>query len=508
VAHESKIEGWKVRREQLEREVRILVIDGNNAHRKELDNLLFRLRVPSRAVASEKQALRLVERERYGAVFVAENLPDTHGIGLASTLAEQLPHVDIVLTTEMPSLRSVSDAFEIPLSDVWPPLFGQREALSNEIRRVICRQAEHKMRKIVLDDLRAELENRQADSEAAGLQQRLLAFKRSIGAFDRVLVVEGENEHLQLFSEHLLLIGLHVETVINVDEALERLAAHDINMIVLECGRHDSGEDLTTLMEKVHAIHHNLEVLLVAPHPTFEDGRTALRKRAAAYVPWPPTSLSHTAEQAKIRLWEARQASLVDNLFAELYREVRDSLLVGSLPDFDTYRSLIGLQRVRHAPPLGATADGPAADGPTPEHVEHLDEVISEVMASEEPPAAKSLPAKTVDERRVFARIAHSQFLRFRLDSHIAAVMAYLGDLSEGGIFVRTSELPTEGTPVDVDFHVEHQQQRFRVHCGGEIAWVAEEEASPHGAGFGVRFITPPEEVIELLREIVQETKD
>lgn len=498
MARKSKFESWKVRRTQLEREVRVLVIDGDNAHRKELDNLLFRLRVPSRAVASAKQALRLVERERYGAVLIAENLPDTHGMTLAATLGERLPHVDIVLVTEALSLRTLSQAFEIPLADVWPSPFGDLEKLSAEVQRLIRRQAEHKMRKIVLDDLRAELETEEAGSEAAGLQQRLLAFKRSIGAFDRVLVIEGDDENLQLFSEHLLLTGLHVETVRTIDAAVERLTHGDIHMVALECSQH---EDLSALLQQLRRAYHDLEFLLAAGRPNIEEGRVALRERAAAYIPWPPTSLAHMAERAQAHLWDARRARLVDNLFAELFREVRDVLGVKGLPDFDTYRSLIGLERVLHAPRLSADGDVPSL-----QHVEYLDDVISEVMADDEPlPQKKGPTAEEKDERRIFARVAHSQFLRFRLDSRIANVMAYLGDLSEGGIFVRTAEVPTEGMTVEVDFHVEYRQQRFRIHCGGKVAWVArEEDASPHGAGFGVRFLDPPEEVTTLLRDIVR----
>lgn len=498
MARKPKFESWKARREQFEREVRLLVIEGDNGRRKAFDNLLFRLRVPSRAVGSAKQALRLVERERYGALLIAENLPDTHGMTLATTLAQRFPHIAIVLTTDALSLRTLSQAFEVPLADVWPGPFDQLDQLADEVKRLIQRQAEHKMRKVVLDELRAELEGQEADPRAAGLQQRLLAFKRSIGAFDRVLVIEGDDDNMQLFSEHMHLTGLHVETVATLDAALERLAHGDMHMIVIECARHG---ELPALLEQIRGAHHDIELLLMAARPNVEDGRHALRQRAAAYIPWPPTSLARTAERAQAHLWEARRTRLVDNLFAELYREARDVLALEGLPDFETYRQLIGLERVLHAPKL--TVDG---DVPMPKSVEFLDDVISEVMSDKERPIPEPRSSEgDDDERRVHARVAHSQFLRFRLEARIAAVMAYLGDLSEGGIFVRSAEVPTAGASVDVDFHVEHRQQRFRVCCHGEVAWVARrEDASPHGVGFGVRFVDPSPDVKELLRDIVR----
>lgn len=485
---------WGIMRGRLEREMRVLVVDGDQASRKHLDELLFRMHIPARSVGSAEQALQLVERERYSVVISADVLPGMHGITLIRTLRERLPTLDLLLTTHSPSLRILSQAFELNLLDVWQKPFADLTLLGNRVRQAVRRHADQRMRSLVLNELRQVLANLGEDQHLRAttqLEKRLSAFKRSLGAFDCVLVVEGTDMNLRLLSEHLLLAGLRVETVVELDHGLERLVAGGVHLVVADVG---TAPGIEALLARLKQVAPDTEHMLVALKPTVADAQTALRSHVAAYVPWPPTSLSRTAERAREVLRRGRRDRLVDNLFVELYCETSRACGQEPTEDFPSFQSLIGLERV-------LTAEQPQAAPEESSPAEYLEEVLTEMLADYGPP--KNQPA-VGSERREHDRVAQNQFLRFRLAGQTAYRMAYLADLGQGGIFVRVNEHPPRGTVVDVDFNVEHGGRHYRVECHGEVAWVARTPTdSPHGAGFGVRFVDAADDVVELMQEIV-----
>jgi hypothetical protein len=148
------------------------------------------------------------------------------------------------------------------------------------------------------------------------------------------------------------------------------------------------------------------------------------------------------------------------------------------------------------------------------EAVEYLDEVLATLLSPEEEPIitqAEDEAATGEDsssegaERRAHLRVPESQFIRFRQKNALASTLAVIGDLSEGGLFVRTPDLLLPGTLLEIDFNVENDGQAFLVRCRGQVAWVArDDQQSPFGPGFGIQFLSTPDEVSTLLKRIVE----
>jgi CheY-like chemotaxis protein/Tfp pilus assembly protein PilZ len=500
VSLQDKQRQWGQKRARLQRELRVLVVDGDATTRKALEDVLFRMHVPARSVASAEHALQVAERDRYSLVVSADVLPQMHGMTLLRTLREQISALDLVLTARNPSLRLLTQAFELELLDVWDKPFDDPAALGQHAERAIRRHSDRRMRATVLDELRlllSELVPAARDEAMKKLELRLSAYKRAIGAFDRVLVVEGQDVNLRLFSEHLMLVGLRVETSETLEAALKRAEGGAVNLLVTDA---EAAPDLEGLVEQLSAEGRDIELMLVGSKPSARIAQRALRARVGCYVPWPPTSLSRLAERARELLRLGRRDRLLDNLFVELYRETAKA--VGDDPDanFAAYRELIGLDRV-----LTADDAAPSASASASDPAEYLQDVLSG-MLDDLGRTKRPTPAAPGGERRDHTRVSQSQFLRFRSPGEPSAQVAYLGDLSVGGIFVRSDEMPRRGDTVEIDFNVEHSGQHFRVQCAGVVAWLARTATdSPHGEGFGVRFVDPAPDVVELMQRIVTE---
>ncbi len=487
---------WGLARSRLRRELRVLVVDGDATTRKQLEDVLFRMHVPARSVASAEHALQVAERDRYSLVISADVLPQMHGMTLLRTLREQIASLDLVLTARTPSLRVMTQAFELELLDVWDKPFDDKAALTAHVERAISHHSDRSMRSLVLDELRkllSTLPPKKREEATGKLEQRLSAYKQSIGAFDRVLVVEGQDVNLRLLSEHLMLAKLTVETADALDAALERAEAGGINLLVTNVANVSEVEKLSRRLSSDDL---DLELMLVGSKPSARVAQHALRAQVVSYVPWPPTSLSCIAERARDLLRLGRRDRLLDNLFVELYRETAKAS--GDDPDtgFSELRSLIGLDRV-------PTADeNTASSSSTSDPAEYLQEVLSG-MLDDLDRNKRPTPAQAA-ERRGHTRVHQNEFLRFRAQNESTSHMGYLGDLSVGGIFVRTNEMPRRGATLEIDFNVEHQSQHYRVQTGGVVAWLARMPTdSPHGAGFGVRFVDPAPDVVALMNEIV-----
>jgi Tfp pilus assembly protein PilZ len=267
---------------------------------------------------------------------------------------------------------------------------------------------------------------------------------------------------------------------------------------------HDLDEPrLAELTARLRVIGPLLKVVLLSREPSVENARAALRHGVAGYLPWPTTPPGALVARVREILKRARRERLLDNLLIELHRETARAL---GCEDLDaalaTFRELVGLERLPRTPETAPDAA---------EAVEYLDEVLDSLLAPDEEVViidelteGPELAAATASERRVHTRVPESQFVRFRARASHAATLALLGDISEGGIFIRCSELLGPGTIVDVDFNVLDEQQAYLIRCRGQVAWVARDDRqSPLGPGFGVKFLEPPEEVVELLKRIV-----
>ncbi|MCK5800604.1 MAG: response regulator [Deltaproteobacteria bacterium] len=490
---------WENRRDRLARELRVLIVDGDATTRKQIDDLLFRMRVPARAVGSAKHALEIIERDRSAIVVSAATLPDMEGLLLLRTLRERHPLLELVLAARKPSLPLITRAFDLGIVDILDKPFSDPSELQARLEKVIQRSLDRRMRTPVIEDLRDLLTALPEENQrivTSTLKRRLAAYKKRLGLIDRVLVVEGNDVNLRLLSEHIVLIGLRVETAAVLADALTRLRQEKIHVVIADTTKTHGVIPLRDLIQNVIP---DIEIIATANKPTAQEAQEALRAHVAAYIPWPPTSLSHLAGRTRKILHASRQDHLVDNLLVELYRTIAEATGTNPHEGFAAFQKLIGLTEELTA--TDEIEEGPASTSSPSETIQKiLTGMIDDLDRTEQPIPA---PIKG-DERRGAGRIVQNQLLRFRRQGDPTAHVAYLGDLSVGGIFIRTDHILSRDTPVSVDFNVEHEGQRYRVESEGVVAWLAHEAGdSPHGAGFGVRFVGPPPDVTLLMKEIV-----
>jgi len=80
---------------------------------------------------------------------------------------------------------------------------------------------------------------------------------------------------------------------------------------------------------------------------------------------------------------------------------------------------------------------------------------------------------------------------------------SYVVDISEGGLYVRTLDLPRAGEEVSVDLYLPGAGEITRV--AGKAVWKRPHDPNrPGGAGVGVQFEAVPEHAADLIREFVQ----
>jgi DNA-binding response OmpR family regulator len=514
---EEKLTEWQQRRRAMERETRLLVIDDDAGARKQLDDLLFRAHLSARSVSTAELALELMAVQEYPLVLSSESLQGLGGLYLVRQLRTLHPESDALLHAAEPSAELYAKALELRVLDLIEHPFPPTDQFANRVRAAIRRNVNRRIRSHVLKELRTRLSVLAPELRVRTtslLEKRLSAFKSLLGSFNRVLVVEVESaaaadgRDLRGLSEHLLLAGLHVETVGSLEEALARAAAGDIHLLVIDASLDEDG--LGELVSGLRRSSPLLEVMLVSTYPDRARLEPALRLGIAGFLAWPPPSPSVIALRVNEILRRARRERLMDNLLAELFRET-NSALGDPAPDrsWAAFCELVALDRV---PQLGPERASGTSRPDAVEAVEYLDEVLDTLLAPEEDVLIieevelQNLPEETGggSERRVHARVPESQFVRFRARTSPAATLALIGDLSEGGLFIRSGELLLPGTFVDVDFNIQHAEQAYLIRCRAQVAWVARDNRqSPLGPGFGVKFLEPPAEVVRLLQTIV-----
>lgn len=517
---EEKLSEWQQHRRALERDTRLLVVDDDDAVRKQLDDLLFRSHVSARSVGSAELALEVMAAQEYPLVLIAEGMQGLGGLYLVRQLHALHPETDALLHTLEPPPELYAKAIELRVLDILEQPFPGLDPFATRIREAIRKNVTRRLRSHVLRELRTRLSALEPELRTRTtslLEKRLSAFKSLLGSFDRVLVVEGEDTpspevDLRALSEHLLLGGLHVETVASLEAALARVAAGDVHLLALDAGRDG---DLGALVAGLRRTSPLSELLLVSATADRALLHAALRHGVAGFLAWPPSSASALVRRASEILRRARRERLMDNLLAELFRETNRAL-GDPAPErsWAAFCELVALDRVPQVSP----ERGPGTSRPDAvEAVEYLDEVLDTLLTPEEDvviveelelAAAPEEPGAG-SERRVHARVPESQFVRFRARSSPAATLALLGDLSEGGLFIRSAELLLPGTLVDVDFNLQHVDQGYLIRCRAQVAWVARDNRqSPLGPGFGVKFLEPPPDVVALLQTIVRTRVD
>ena len=502
----SQQQEWIKLKRRLERDLRVLVVEVNPKLRKELENLLYRCRLSARAVPSEGQARKLVDQGHYSLVVIPEVLPGMNGTALVRQLQEQYPELDFILTTKSPSLELVAWAFDLNVRDIVRRPVIDNEQVMDQFRLAARRNVERRLRQLLLKELKvqfaAEVAAVQPEAKVQ-LEERLSSYKRKLGAGNRILVVEPEEE-LRSLSESLMMSGFSVETVLDLDEALLRVSRGDINLLVLKTTE-EPGE-VAGLMESINDAAASLDTVLIAPQPKVPSALQALRLGAALHLPLMPESHELLVERVGGMLYASRRKRLLDNLLVELYLAlVRAANGTVADSDINQLKELTGLS-------LNVALDyrqsRQTAQWAAVQVTSYLEEsgVIDSATTEREfqRVTGTDLAQQSGEDRRVYARLANDHFVRFRLLSSPSSMLAYLGNLSEGGLFIRTSQQLPCGDKVELDFTLELQGDGYQICCEAEVMWHANDpETFPLAPGFGVRFIDTPPEVATLLKQVV-----
>jgi DNA-binding NtrC family response regulator/Tfp pilus assembly protein PilZ len=493
---------WSKHRARLEREIRVLVADDDETVQQQLEALLYRLRISSRAIAGARGINDLVGREHYSLLVVADHLAGMERLRLVPSLRQAHPETDVVVSASRLTVDLVWQAFACGVVEVLSRPIDDDELAGERLRAAVKHNVDRRMRQHVLKQLKNELrgfDEKTRRKVTTRLEQRLAGVKSWVGAFDNVLVVEGDDAQLRYLSENLLVAGMQVETADLFEEAQPRINARGVHLLVLK--ETQVTEEIPELLDKLREHDPMIELVVVSDQPDARRALQALRHGVALFVPWPPTDAGALVRRIQEIQAASRSDRLMDNLLTALYWETQTALTTEEIiPEerFRAFKELAGMTR-----PLVSDAEG-SADSDQASAVEVLDEVLDHILDRHAPPPQEEEDADGRD-RRAHHRVQENQFVRFRPDVGSTSTVAYLGDISEGGVFIRTSRLLGRGTQLEVDVNVEHDGLGYLVRCRGEVAWVAQDNTQvPYGPGFGVRFIDPPRDVVILLQNVVR----
>lgn len=480
----KNIDNWQKERDALRKDLRVLIVDGDQNSRKKQEDLLFQQRIPARSVSSGEQALELADRENYALAIIADVLPQMHGVSLSRVLREKDPNLGLIITTEKATLRLIDQAFELEIAGiVEKPLtelmFTNLRALVN---KTLDRQAGRLMRSKILNSIRQTLIHggKAGDLKSTRLHARLSGFKRHLGDFNKVLVVENDDSNLRLFSEHLMLKGLAVESIEHHDRAVKRLEHGGINLLVTPLSEKHAAKQFNELHKLLHT-HQFLELVFVASKPNIEHAMTLLHQGISSYIPWPPTSLSRLADRISEILKREKQERLVDNLFVELFRE--NSLTSRAFKEeLKQFREIVSLRYVELRYPALAP----------PSSTTNIDLLLADFLQN--PDAEKK--RDRAHNRRRHERVEQHQFIRYRRKGKESFILGHMSDISESGLFIQTLQRPSTESLLQLDFNVECENAPYRVMVNGKVSRIAVD-------GFGVAFVDPPDDVLALLRQII-----
>jgi DNA-binding NtrC family response regulator len=98
----------------------------------------------------------------------------------------------------------------------------------------------------------------------------------------RVLLVDDEEEFVSALSERLELRGIEVDSVLNGEEALDRLVEKEFEVVILDVLMPGLGG--LEVLKKIKSTHPNTQVILLTGHGSTREGIEGMRLGAFDYL--------------------------------------------------------------------------------------------------------------------------------------------------------------------------------------------------------------------------------
>lgn len=488
---------WRQYRQNLEANLPVLLVELNRQAREQLEDVLQRCQLLVTTAVSAESALGLLEQSKFPMALVSSILIEMDGLTLVKQMRKRQPRLEVMLTTRDFSLELIQQAFDLSIRDIIRKPILSFESVERQIRDAARYCVDHQMRYYLLGQLRnliSSLDNHTRQQATLLLEQRLDAYKRWLGNCNHLLVVEDDHE-LRTLSDTLFQAEFQLQTVTTIEHGIQRLHKGDINVLFLRSELDPTG--IVRLLDSLHRVAPSLDVVFIAP-PQLQSALTALSHGAALYLPRVPELPDQLILRLERVLARHRERRLLDNLLLELFRELLR--VFGHPADHGTleqFSQLTGQNPSRLAESAQELQD-PEVD----ESVAFLDEVLSDIL--EEESAALQGTSTDGSERRRAPRLHDPGLVRYRPGSEPARTLAMLGDLSEGGLFIRTPRPLSPGTLTELDLSLMHEGEDIQLSCKGRVVWAAQDDTQrPHGPGFGVKFLLPSEDVAQLLRQLI-----
>ncbi len=497
------IKGWSIHRQQIESSLRVLLVEVNRQHRSELQRLLNRCGCEVATAVSAEASLELVLTGQFPLVIVPSVLVEMDGLALVDQMRRQVADLEVILTTRDFSLDLVQRAFDLQIRDIIRKPLVDEQAIEEQVRSVVQHCVNGQMRLFLLSRLRrmvSELASDERKEAVNNLDARLEDYKGWLGRCDRIIVVE-EAEELRHLSDHLFESHFQTEATSELENAIRRAGKGDINLLFMQSEQAPLGIQRTIGMLKEHVP--QLDVVFIAP-PQLQSALAALHAGASLYLPRIPESLDLILPRLRRVLARHRERRLMDNLLLELFRELMR--LHGHPLDhklMERFSWLMGVMPGR----IIATEES-LDEEELQQASELLDEMLTDIVDLPEDDGARP-SGKSGRERRVFPRLEENRVVRFSPRTAPSKMLAYMGNVSEGGLYIRTNKLLKPGTPTEVDLSLPSDGALHELACEGQVMWIDPEgQRGDQGPGFGIKFKLPSEDMTGLLRQIIASRMD
>ena len=495
------MEGWSLHRQDLERNLRVLLVEVNRQFRGQLEELLKRCGCAVSTAVSAEASLELVLTGQFPLVVVPSALIEMDGLVLVDQMRRQVSDLEVILTTRDITLELVQRAFDLQIRDIIQKPIITMEALVNQVLAAIQHSINNQMRLFLLVRLRrmlTELSPEQRHEAVVQLERRLMAYKAWLGRCDKLMVVESEAQ-LRNLSESLFEARFNMEAAGQLDGAIRRASKGDINLLFLQSTLEPARIQLE--LDRIKERVPQMDVVFIAP-PQLQTALAALHAGAALYLPRVPNSTEPLVPRVRRVLAHHRERRLMDNLLLELFLEL---LRIQGYPVdhglLERFHSLVGSYHGDTIPP-----EEELEDPEVRQSVDFLDEVLSDMIGDDDDAAAERVRDQAGGaERRIFPRLPEQRVVRFGPSAVKSKKLAYMGNFSEGGLFIQTGDMLSPGTLTELDMTLSSQAGLHQIACKGRVVWVSPDgTGSEHGPGIGLKFLVPSEQMSSMLRQIIK----